>query len=266
MPRGIPNVRETPWDQVIEEESVPAEDFDRAALEAAEAVTSEFMRMHPPPDGERVQKKRHLTYWKMCENPRCPVEGHRERLGWITIDVATGGPFGPEQVTRYAQAIHGTNLENALGKPGGWPAPTLAIGEVGLIWSEYDANFPWGPYSQLFMAKGGLAMMPIEQFCQLGFHRDPTLGPLRKAEWSNLKWFVCDMCPEGKAEYIREGYLEQHRQAAHKEHVSALAQARETAKVMKDFVGGGNNTNDVMARFNQMAQELEELRAQLNKT
>lgn len=261
MPRGIPSVRNSPLEEAYEDESEQA--FEQTALEAAEDITAHFMQQHPPPDGERRLQKRHLTYWKMCGDPNCRISGHRARQGWIVIDIASGGPFGPEQVVNYAKAIHGTNLENALGKPGGWAANSIAMNEAGLLWDSYDEEFPWGPFTHLFMAPGGVSMMPIDQFCQLGFHRDPVLSRHRKAELANVKWWICDMCPEGKAEYIAEGHLEQHRMAEHKEHVSALAAARENAKVMREFVGPQAGNSDLMNRYNQLADELTALRGLL---
>ena len=258
MPRGIPNVRETPF---IEAEDDSYQTVEQQALEAAESITAEFMRQHPPPDGERVQQKRHLTYWKMCENPDCRIEGHRERRGYITTDIATGGPFGHEQVTRYAQAIHGTNLEVALGKPGGWPMNSISLNEAGLLWAEYDESYPWGPFTHLFMAEGGVYLMPIDQFCQLGFHRDPTLAKFRRREIEALTWYTCDMCPDGKAEYLKQNHLEQHRTAEHREHVSALANARETAKVIGDLLKGRDNPA-IEARLNQLMEEFNALREQ----
>jgi len=182
MPRGVPNTRPNPFGIAAEEPAVDADPFERQALEAAERITAAFMEQHPPPDGERRLQKRHYTYWKNCEMPNCRISGHRSRRGHILIDIATGGPFGSQKVEEYAKAIHGTNLENALGKPGGWAANSIAMNEAGLLWDGYDESFPWGPWTHLFMAPGGIKMMPIDQFCQLGFHRDPVLAPERQDE------------------------------------------------------------------------------------
>jgi hypothetical protein len=259
MPRGIPNIPQMEVGGADEFASYDlASDMERRSLEAQESLTASFMEMHPPP-GEKVEKKRHFTYWKMCEDPSCFQ--HKGRKGWITIDVATGGPFGDQQVATYARAVHGTNLENALGKPGGWPHNSLAQGEVGMIGDSYDPDFPWGTFTNLFLARGGIFMMPIDQFIQCGFHRDPKLAPFRQDEIDQVKLYVCDMCPGGKVEYMEEAHLDQHRIAFHKEHVSATISARETAKVMRDAVGV---SGEVERRINQLMQELEELRAQAN--
>lgn len=245
MPRGVPNVRPNPFgigaNEDVAEEVEEADPFQRQALEAAERITAAFMEQHPPPDRERRLQKRHYTYWKMCENPNCRISGHRARRGHIVIDIATGGPFGPQQVEEYAKAIHGTNLENALGKPGGWAANSIAMNEAGLLWDSYDPDFPWGSFTHLFMSPGGIHLMPIDQFCMLGFHRDPVLAKERREEIARMKFYTCDMCPEGKFEFIDPAHLEKHRSVDHKEHVSALAQARETAKVMTGFMGSNSN-------------------------
>lgn len=255
MPRGIRNTGSTMYaDEPVEEMSYEDDsgDFERQALEAAESITASFMQMHPPPDGERRQLRRHQAYWQFCPDPHCRVEGHRMRTGWIMVDIGSGGPHAGQQVADYAKLTHAVNLEEALGKPGGWTFDPFG-GEVELVWADYDSNFPWGPFTHLFMAKGGVYMMPIEQFCQLGFHRDPRLAPFRQAEIAQLTFYSCDMCPDGAIEYTNAGHLEKHRMTMHKEHVSALANARETAKV----IGGMNGTsNDIIARLMQQNEEL----------
>ena len=244
----------------------PMSAFDKIALEAAESINAEFDRMHPINNGPRRENKKHYTYWKMCENPRCPIEGHRMRSGHIFIAVATGGPFGFEQVDIVRKATHGTNLEEAVGKPGGWAQN--AIDEVGLLWTDYDGNFPWGSYTFLFRAKGGVFLMPIDQFVQEGFHRDPELAKWRQHEIDQLTLYKCGLCADETKEFLLKSHLDQHREVMHSGHAAALQNAAEFGKVSAQMLASLINTQSgdataIALKYLEAQEELLVLRAQL---
>lgn len=271
MPRGVPNTRST-LDEAEDQDYSDSSSFENKALEAAESIAASFMRQHPPPEGDRKQLKRHMAYWQFCPDPNCRVAGHRERTGFITTDVGSGGPLAGQQVADYANLTHAINLEGVLGQPGGWPANSIANNEVGLIWGDFDPNFDKGPWTHLFLAPRGVFLMPIKQFCELGFHRDPELAKWRQAEIDQMTFYTCDQCPEGAPDYTSEAHLDKHRAGMHKDHVAAILNARETSKVTAKVIGevfqGGNDRvsaaqyNQLVEMYNSLSEKLEQVTAQ----
>jgi len=267
MPRGIPNTRVSPFDEVEEQEYSSPSSSDDLAIRAAEDIAASFMRQHPPPEGDRKQLKRHMSYWQFCPDPTCREPGHRERTGFITTDIGTGGPLAGQQVADYANLTHAVNLESILGQPGGWPANSIANNEVGLIWGDFDPAFDKGPWTHLFLAPRGIFLMPIKQFCQLGFHRDPELAKWRRDEIDQMKFYKCDQCPSDAPDFIEEAHLDKHRASMHKDHVAAVINSRETAKVIGEVIQGGNDRvssaqyNQLVQMYNALSEKLEQVTA-----
>lgn len=259
--------RSRPLDEAEYEPVDTLSAFDKISLEAASELNAEFDRMHPSNDGPRRVNRKHYTYWKWCENKRCPVEGHRMRSGHIFIAVASGGPYGPEQVERVALATHGTNLEQAVGKPGGW-VQNDAEKELGLLWNDFDENFPWGPYTYLFRAPGGIFLMPIDQFIMEGFHRLPELARWRQDEIDQFTLHKCGLCSDESKEFLLKAHLDQHQEVKHPGHAAAIQNAAEFGKVsaqqLATLLNSQNEGGMALAlKFLEAQEELLVLRAQL---
>lgn len=223
--------------------------------EAAAALKAEFDREHPA-EGERRPRKRHLTYWKMgteCPRDPCSIEGHNQRRGYIVIGIGTAGPFGDEQAVTFQRAIHGTSLEAEYGQYEqnnyGYPI------EVGLNWTEYDENFPWGSFTEFFKL-GGVFEMPIEQFFECGFHKNASLAQWRWEEIEALNLYSCEIChPSLNKVFLQEAHLNNHNEARHEELIAAKANAKETAIASSQVIGKmlldhqmGNGTSPELIR------------------
>lgn len=198
----------------------------------AETISDEYaQRFNIARKEDAPPPKRHLMYWAKCARPDCFY--HRDQRGYIFHHVGTLGPGGPQQVAEFAEHTHATPLPEF----GQWPANNQAVhgdrddSVPGLNSADFNPNSPWGNFKWLFTAPGGLDRMPIEQFIQCGFHRDPVLAKHRWKEIEETTIYYCEHCPNNERYFTQIAHLNSHSSVMHKAELAAQINSREMGKI-----------------------------------
>lgn len=265
--------RQSPFEDVSEDELQAAvEELERRDKSDADDIAAAYASTYAVarPEDE-APKRRHYMYWAKCDRPGC--HEHREQKGYLTHDVGYIGPGGAALVSDIQKNTHATPLPEF----GQYVANNQAQHgardnlEPGMNSANYNPNRPWGNFTDLFRAPGGVHRMPIEQFLQCGFHRDPILAAKRWEDIQTTAVYYCEDCPNSERYFTQVAHLNNHATVWHKSEQSARINSRAMAKNIEAQTESINNligslvTRPAQDGDTDLIQELRAMRAELEE-
>ncbi len=219
------------------EQDVP-QDNAIAAMVAAEIKAFTDGARGPAGDAVAFQGmvNRHEQFWKFCVDEDCMKPGHIARRGWVVVGPSMKSKKGAENFRQFRDMKHAE------------PLTKYGQYEVGYeLHKNASARLPFGKFTPIVTAPGGINEFPKDQITAMGWHRNPVIKRARP----DVADVVDVMCPFGcrTGVFASEDAKRQHVEAAHEKQMVSTALGEQISKPMEQIAalvakqqGGGDAT------------------------